>query len=298
MMKRLLSLKFLLLITSINLLANGTRSEFSPKDPSDKKGLYLLPALSLFLPGLDQYIEGQTKYAASYTVTAFLGLQIYSNNPNKTSNLSIKNQTDEYRYGLGTFGGKLYETAGSLSAYHSFRTAVKSRPKDFEFLKSEDSIAEILFSPFNFNYLTNYEVTIPLVSLLLLSTTEKKTFKTPLVERLNSTIGLSFLAATGEEVLYRGWLMPAMHYQFDSALTANIIQSLIFGGLHYDGSHIPIAQTILGFYFGYLIQEDKYSMKRSIFIHYWWDAIIFARNLLIPKSMKKPLQIELFNLHF
>ena len=118
-----------------------------------KKEVFLMPLFSFFLPGFDQYVADQSNYGLTYTSIALLGLSIRENNFNKRFDSSKKDQTNEFRYGLGTFGGKLFETSGSLSAYHSFRTRARTRDDDFSFLKRKDSLKEILLAPFNFNYL-------------------------------------------------------------------------------------------------------------------------------------------------
>ena len=59
--------------------------------------------------------------------------------------------------------------------------------------------------------------------------------------------------------------MPTLHYGFEEPLTANIIQSLIFGLAHFDGSTIPIIQILMGFYFGHLLPKKMDIPLKSLF---------------------------------
>ena len=295
------------LINTTTLFSKGKldfNSDFKyrqKKSKEEKKGVHLMPFLSLLLPGFDQYIANQMTYGLSYTSTALLGYRISQNNSHKTMNISQNNQNEEYRYGLGTFGRKLQETAGSLSAYHSFKTRVRTRPYDFPFLKNEDSISEILLAPFNFKFFKKSDIFIPLTSILVLrvlSAQKVKKYKTSFIERINSSFNLSYLSAVGEESLFRGWLMPLLHYDFDSPIIANTAQSLLFGLAHYQGNSFPLIQTLMGFYLGHLSQKSYYSLKESIFLHHWWNVIILTSHLLLPKSHQKEFKIELLNLNF
>ena len=92
-------------------------------------------------------------------------------------------------------------------------------------------------------------------------------------------------------------MLPVAHYSFESGLGGNVFQSAVFGLLHKtEDNPLPIIQTLMGFYFGYLTQEDNYSIKASTFLHHWWDVIALASTLLVSKPLKSPISVNLFDL--
>lgn len=110
-----------------------------PHEPSRPRSYLFPPLASLLLPGFDQWWENQNRSALAFTGAAVGGLMLAGNaasrlpsNQQDTSDLDTRN--DDRRTVL--LGSQIYLASGSLSAYTSFRTAVRSRKArgEFEFL--------------------------------------------------------------------------------------------------------------------------------------------------------------------
>lgn len=288
--------------SSPSLLDFNNPYRLSP-DISGKRGIYWAPLGSLILPGLDQYLEQQYQYGATYSSIAVVGLfsslliqekdDYFSKNPGdqpvdeteRSERKQVKNFAD-YR----SLGSHMYMFSGFLSAYHSFQTAVGSRASDFNFIKKRETPKEVLLSPFEFSYLGRPTTFIPLGLALALAGTsiKSRTHKdryTSYRDGVFLTGGHSYMAGTAEEAAFRGWLMPMLHYKTGSPIWANIISSIGFGASHYSSENkFPWTQTLLGAYFGYLTQRNSYSIKESIFVHTWWDVIAIGTLLLAKKN--------------
>lgn len=276
--------------------------EFQPSDMRPRSTVW--PALASYvLPGFDQYWEGQTKYALGYSAIGAGGVVMMQENhttADKGKNFLEVSQ-DEPKSGYRVLGYKLYDTAGSLSAYHSFKTAVRTRKSEFSFIQTEESVQDLLRAPLRFGELAKPTVFFPLGILAGLSLLSpkgergKKGNRASGIDRGIWTSGISYGAGVGEEALFRGWIMPNLHASTQSPWAANLIQGVAFGALHYsEANPLPIVQTLIGGYLGWRTQADGYSLRESIFIHFWWDAIIFARSYYYVEDAKAAYLLPLF----
>jgi membrane protease YdiL (CAAX protease family) len=275
-------------------------SVFAVDDPDRARSDIGAPLLSFVLPGFDQWYEGQTDAAVIYTVTALGGLVYAANildaNPQpepeptaagteeeKEENETIDSKDNTQRkYVLGNL---LYQGSGGFSAYHSFRSAVRTRqPRgQYEFLTQEETPLELLAAPFDFSYLGRSTTLIPLgiigaLSYLTLSSEpaddlEKDTFTGA---DAFFTGAYSLNAGTHEEAMFRGWIMPVMHEYWDSTFWSNAAQSVLFAAAHLNSNPQPIPQLLLGYHLGYVTQKNSWTLGEAIFIHTWWDVVAFA----------------------
>ena len=305
----LLALSYFALYAQPVITAPPTQSvdlnpEFRPSDTRPRSTVW--PALaSYFLPGFDQYWEGQTKYALSYSAVGAGGIALMSEHKvrnYKATKSWLETSQDNPNVGYQLLGVKLYDTAGSLSAYHSFKTAVRTRKHEFAFIEKEESVQDLLRAPIRFSELTKPTVFIPLGVLAGLSLLAPKGKKgengnhATGLDRAVWTSGLSYGAGVGEEALFRGWVMPNLHAATQSPWGSNVIQGVLFGALHYsEANPIPIAQTLLGVYFGWRTQTTGYSLQESIFIHFWWDAIVFARSYFYVQDAQAAYLMPIFS---
>lgn len=282
---------------------------FEVNSEKSRSRTFLLPPLASFImPGFDQWWEGQTLYGAAYSGVSLFGLGL------ATADLSPKLNSDSLR--LKFLGLQLYQTAGSMSAYHSFRTAVKTRQPngDFLFLKHEETPTELLTAPFDFSYLSrpttylgipaNLLVGILLAKLQGFSGSSSNSWHMPGATDVFFSGTFSYNAGVGEEALFRGWMMPvAMHYT-NSEVASNVLTSLVFGAAHYNSAnpnYIPYSQTIAGFYLGYLAQRNEWKLGESIFVHTWYDVIAFLLSYATADSdakSKATFQLSPFTIPF
>lgn len=263
------------------------------KGSTSKQGsLVFFPFASYLLPGLGQYINGQTGAGLVYSSTAVIGLGVASSAANRLKEEPLRNEqrddldsrdplVRQYLWGL-----KTYDLAGSLSLYHSFHSMLVERrlQGEFKFLPQEsERVDELLLAPFDFSYLKRASTWLPLGLGLGLVVLAGKTdnYKT---RSLNSedvlfSSAISYNAGVGEEALFRGWMFPLFTetYGVENGFWANLTQATIFAALHYsEDNRLPLAQLLGGYYFGFLTKRNAWSLKESIFVHTWWDIIIFA----------------------
>lgn len=276
----------------------ASESPFQAKaGPMAQRGTFWRPALSLLLPGFDQHLAHQFDYGLSYSglyllsswwaedrhkaVSIFEDSQIYRHmSEAEKENL----RTHDERYKQRTLANQFILFSGGLSAYHSFRTSVRSHQAygGYEFLRQEESPGEILLAPFRFEYLTRPTTLLPLALIsglaILDANTKHQDYRR---DPLNSsdlfyTGMISYNAGTYEEAMFRGWLMPLMMEGTGSEFWSNFLQSGIFAAAHLNQISMPYTQFALGFYLGWLTQQSDWTISESIFIHAWWDVVALS----------------------
>ncbi len=266
--------------------SNNLRCEVSPYDlkdePNRPRSFWLPPLFSALLPGFDQYVERQSSYGFVYTGTAAVGLGLeYAFKD--YSDYSLDTQNDNAR--MYQLGGEFWKVAMGLSSYHSFRSAAKSRKEDFSNLKVEETPGDLVLAAIDFSYLSRPTTYLGIGGILLGGALVYSLFDDD-EERDTSwhVKGTDFLfagalsagAGISEEALFRGWLMPATNYYFDSPWVSNLITSILFGAAHLGGDNtFPLPQALAGFYFGWVTQRNDWSIGEAIFIHTWVDVIAF-----------------------
>jgi|GEM_PF-1359888 len=272
----------------------------------DKPRSRFWPVLgSFFLPGLDQWIEGQHPYGPMYTGVSVLG-NLYA-----AANLETDASTEEqegYRQPNEKerrvmWGSQIYQTAGSISAYHAFRTAMWSRKQlmgKYNFVSKQESIYDVVMSPFQFQYLTQPGVFVPLLiggGLYFLQMELAKEDENIKIDGLGGsdlfyTGAISYNAGVGEEAMFRGWLLPEFREMTGSDFWSNAITTTIFAAAHLNTVSIPIPQFALGWYLGVRAQRDGYSISKAAFIHTWWDVLAFLAVYQITQEDNKTAEIK------
>lgn len=278
-------------------------------DPTRARSDILVPTLSFFLPGLDQWLEGQYSWAAAYTGTAVGGLvwasAVAAANPPPAK--------DGERDGSGgidakdittrkiMLGGLLYQGAGGMSAWHSFRTAVRSRALSgqYRFLAKEESPGEVLMAPLRFSYLTRPTTFVPLsigaaLAALVLRSEVPETLERSKFESSDAffSTAYSWNAGTHEEAMFRGWIMPVMNEAWSSPMLANTAQSLLFAAAHLNTNPTPLPQLLLGWHLGYVTQRDRWTIGEAVFIHHWWNVMAFATLYHFQKKPDAPATLK------
>lgn len=269
---------------------------------------------SLFLPGLDQWMENQNKSAFVYSGGAYLGLKL-SLAAMSNLNKSGATQDKDYFVNLNSrnndmrdlmMGSHIYTTMGYFSAYHSFRTAILSyEPYDkFKFIPKDEKPIDLMLAPLDFTHLAKLSTVLPLGVLILALT---QNFKSDVFQhnaysardQLYAT-GFSYGAGVGEEMVFRGWMMPMAFESWGSEFGANLFTSTVFSLGHISPSNkTPVAQFIMGYYFGYLTIANHWSLRESIFLHTWWDLLIFTANYLDASRTKNAsIFLPFLNLNF
>jgi membrane protease YdiL (CAAX protease family) len=295
------------------------QSKFTPpRNPERPRGYIWPPIYSLMIPGLDQWIERQYVPAATYSSISALSSAYSLRNYQR---LYDYQQTNEYRrltpeekedrmihgelerkvaLSQQLAGGPLSLGLGamsSLSAYHSFRTAVTTRYQfgQFTFLDPavEETTADLALAPFKFKYLARPTTIVPLaiiatVYAMQTGATYEESDEYRKDKLDNSDIfygsGISYLAGVHEEALFRGWMMPVFMQWTGSPFWSNTITASTFALAHLSTNGTPLPQLMLGWYLGWLSQRRQWTLSESIFIHAWWDVFALMGSYQVRRK--------------
>ena len=287
---------FVLICSVEGSTASGDTLVSKPSSSGVKPKNYIFPPLlSFFLPGFDQWVEGDYRYATAYSGSALAGI-VYSreNRSQLAEDLEGKEgfseEWQENRLIHGelerkiALGGQITFASGSFSAYHSFRTATKSRRQlgEFTFLP-EETPEDILLSPFRFDYIFKSSTYIPLsIAAGFLFLNQASILPDEYVRDSFSGSDLfysgatSYLAGTHEEALYRGVIMPGIMNSVQSEFWSNSATAFLFAISHLATVDVPLPQFLLGWHLGNVTQNNKWSISESVFIHTWWNVFAFV----------------------
>ena len=265
---------------------------------STKRGYFFPPLASFVLPGLDQWVEDQRLRALFYTGSALIGYGAWRHGMDEREALNVSLYEPIYPTNLGKgdahtlLGGLLSRGAGRLSAYHSFRTAVRSQRGygNFTFLTVEERLEDLLLARFKFSYLARPATWIPLAlafPVLAVAVRGQEflpTFSGTLVSGL-----VSYHAGPTEEAMFRGWILPTVGHWTDSNLAATLVDSSLFALAHVnERNKLPVPQLIGGLYLGWLTQNNQCSISEGIFVHAWWDVIVMGGLMAFANSIRQP----------
>lgn len=267
--------------------------DFSLKrEKPEEKGVFWGPMFSVLMPGVNQAWEKQWAQAGLYAGIGFLGSQVmFSSNITEEELKEVEedgfNDTEFDKYRQYQLGAQIYSVAGSLSAYASFQSSVKYRKEklgEYEFIKKQETVDEILTAPFEFSFIKRKTTWIPLsviAGLVVLS--DGMSMGNFQGSDAFYTSAYSYNAGTSEEAMFRGWLMPMFHQKFDSAFWGNATTSVLFAAAH-GFNPAPLPQLAMGYYLGWLTQKNDYSIQESVFVHVWWDVFAIAATYMDGES--------------
>ncbi|MFW6089713.1 MAG: CPBP family intramembrane glutamic endopeptidase, partial [Gemmatimonadota bacterium] len=104
-------------------------------------------------------------------------------------------------------------------------------------------------------------------------------------------VALSYNAGVGEEAAFRGWLLPMLHQKTGQRFwLANAIQAGIFGAMHPDAGAFAAVIAASALYEGWVTRRDDWSIRESIFHHFWYDVAVTTATLLADE---RPSGIQL-----
>lgn len=267
------------------------------KHPRFKSDLWL-PLGSVFLPGFGQYFQRDWTGAA-YTGAAAIGYVLMVKGLAETVADDADGRIDDpdapfttqsWSYRKIVLGELAYQGSGFLSAYSAFRISIPRFQKEdgrYGFLGPGESVGQLMAAPFRFDHLAEPSAFIPL-GLLAGGVGYLVGYERSHHRGVRWTLsGDDFLftgaeawnAGVSEEAAFRGWLYPmAYQYLWNDFWLADGAQALLFGLAHFDpdANPFPWPQALLGFYFGWLTKKNGWTLSESIFVHAWWDMILFA----------------------
>ncbi|HEX9282421.1 MAG TPA: CPBP family intramembrane glutamic endopeptidase [Gemmatimonadales bacterium] len=251
-----------------------------------------IPLASFLVPGLGQYLEGSWLAGAGFTATAAGGYALYFTGDQHAASVEdLPRDPDGQR---AFIGAQLAQAAGELSAYDSFHRSLPllQRVGKYDFVKTHESTASLLSAPFDLRMLKRWTTWIDLahaavVTALVLAETEPGARYVPFRTRDGAFVAsFSYNAGVGEEALFRGWLYPVLHQKLGRrAWLSNGVQAAVFGGLHVSqAGPFALDITASALYEGWLTRRNGWSIRESIFHHFWYDVAVGAATLLTQKS--------------
>lgn len=258
----------------------------------EKKDVFWGPFLSVLIPGVNQAWEKQWSQAGLYFGLGFVGSQVMFSAEITQEELDEVaeegfNDTEFDKFRQYQLGAQIYSVAGSLSAYASFQSSVKYRKEvlgEYKFIKKQETVDEILLAPLDFSFLKRKTTWIPLTLIAsLVVASDGMSMDNFQGSDAFYSGAYSYNAGVGEEAMFRGWLMPMFHQKFESAFWGNASTSILFAAAH-GFSPAPLPQLAMGYYLGWLTQQNNYSIKESVFIHVWWDVFAIAATYMDSES--------------
>ena len=229
---------------------------------------------SLLIPGFGQAVQGRYQSSLTYLGIAAGGSMM----------------GDKLPHGLAF---SFWVNSGSSSLYDSFHKAVLTRKDEFLFIDRQEQFDKLILAPLEFRRFldeTTYFHLLPLFLWSLYGTKiiDRRSGRAPSGKEFISSTGTSFTAGYSEELIFRGWILPILHSKIGNAVMANILQGFIFGALH-SRDFVPVPQMLGGIYLGWLTQKNHYSLRESIFVHFWWDFLLLISHDIHYKLRGKTL---------
>jgi membrane protease YdiL (CAAX protease family) len=266
------------------------------KGPRFKSDL-ILPGASVILPGFGQYFQSDLSGLA-YTAAAVAGLGVAISGllSMDTAGLDQANVTevpDAWSYRSFLLGTLAFQGSGFLSAYAAFRSSVprfQEEDGEYAFLGPPEPVGGLMLSPFRMSHLAEPSAGIPLGALAGIVAYAIADGRHGHPGARWTLSGDDFLfvgaeswnAGVSEEAVFRGWIYPFLYQALgQNYWLANGGQALLFGAAHFDpkSNPVPWPQALLGFYFGWLTRKNGWTLSESIFVHAWWDMLLFTGQI-------------------
>lgn len=262
-----------------------------PPSPADtlsagRKSEFRVPLASILVPGTGQYVHGEYLAGLAHTATAAAGYLAASVS---SADLDVGGLPREGRDQFAYEAIHVSATSGFLSAWDAFHRAVPALQEEgeYEFLTTRESLGDLLSAPFETDFLGRWTTWLNLaytgvVAGVLLGGRDAGIEYEPFRARDAAfAASLSLNAGVGEEALFRGWLLPLFHQRFGERFwLANSTQGLIFGALHPQAGAFAAVIAAWGLYEGWLTRRNDWSVRESIFHHFWYDVAIVAAEFL------------------
>lgn len=245
-----------------------------PNGDMSPRGFIVPPLLSFLIPGADQWVEGQIKPAALYMGGGMTGAILLT---------QAKKTTLDNRY--KDFAWQVYFTAGSLSLYHSFRTALTTRiPKgEFTFMSSTpEKPSELLEAPIDLSYLGRWTTLLPLAlgagAFFFVTPTKSDETTSASLDDAFYASSVGYMTGIGEEAVFRGFVLPLMYYYTEDQKLTLGLSSILFALSHGLKLGHFVTAFFFGLYSGWLTQNNNWSIGEVTFIHTWWDVMAFMAD--------------------
>jgi membrane protease YdiL (CAAX protease family) len=248
-----------------------------------------MPLVSVVVPGVGQFAGGAPLVGAGFTGTAMVGYALYFTGDTTAADIADLPRTPAGQQALA--GLEIATAAGFLSAYDAFHRAlpILRQVGKYSFITAHESPGRLMLAPFDVHMLGRWTTWIDLAHTAIVTTalvvSETKAGKRYVPFRLHDgalTATLAYGAGTGEEAAFRGWLFPLFYQNLGRHVwLANGMHATIFGGLHVpQAGPFAVDIAVWGFYEGWLTRRNGWSVRESVFHHFWYDAIVLGATFL------------------
>lgn len=177
-----------------------------------------------------------------------------------------------------TLGNPILSTM-MYSVYSSFRDAGGLGEE-----KKSETIGQLAYSPFNFDYLKRPLVFGPILFIAAIaglgSSGGNPILVPPSLKRDGSLYGSAFInglsPGVGEEAFFRGYLNYSLIQSYGA--TGGIGGSSLLFMLAHEGNADArdgrFSRLLAGVYLGYIHYKSNFDIKPGVAVHFWWNFII------------------------
>ena len=189
----------------------------------------------------------------------------------------------------------LYQNLGFLAAWDGYYRGLGQRSeRAAEALGQRPSLKFYILSSFDRESLSSWEWGLPTGVAAALGAADVTADSDARPPGVGSTLGVeslilvqSMLVGAGEELLFRGVVLPELAVRLGSDRKALATQALAFGLAHVtpdataeeNAIHVGFA-TAFGLYAGWVALDRPHGLRKAIAMHAWWDALVFSADYL------------------
>jgi hypothetical protein len=294
-------LAFVLALVAWPLSAQEADRRIAPDSARPKRGSEFLIPVTGLVPGLPQYIHGAYAAGAAYTATAVAGIAVHSRYRSEITDTIYLPRTGSDQ--LAEQGLHVVGTTEFVGAWDAFHRAIPSlqRQGKYEFLHRRENVGQLISAPFDIQLLKRWTTWVGLsetmvVTALVLGDRGNGEVYAPFRGHDGVYLASNAMnAAVGEEALFRGYLLPLLHQHTGRRFwVANGIQASLFGAVHVpEGAGLFALEIGASSLFeGWVTRRNDWSIRESIFHHFWYDAVVgvalFLRDTNVTKTITFP----------
>lgn len=295
-------------LLAVALIASAAHPSFAQHLPADstrprpRRGAEIaIPMASLFVPGIGQFVHGAPVSGLAYSSVYTAGVLIGRKHEVPDS-LDIPREPLDQRSDLAwTFA----MSSMWLSSWDAFNRAVPAQQSAgrYAFLGKRETLGQLVAAPFDPSFLRRWTTWVDLgqtalVSAVILSDRKSNLVYPPFRGRDAGWAGtVSMNAAVAEEAFFRGYLLPMMYEKTGRFWVANTAQAALFALGHSAGAgNVFIGAS--GLWEGWVTRRNGWSVRESIFHHFWYDAAVITAIMLADEQGARPRRIGLANFAF
>ncbi len=245
-----------------------------------------VPLASLIVPGFGQYFYGDPAAGLLFTGTAVAGYGLGSDRVDGFNDGLPRTTKSQLR----AVAVQAAFVAGGLSAYDAFRRGLPALQRDgkYRFLARHEPTRTLLTAPFDPSFLKRWTTWVNLgytalvtVVVVVADTRPRGQYLPFKANDAGFAAAISAGAALSEEALFRGWIYPYLQQRMPGTFLPNALQAGAFSALHIPNNPGAFLAAIAGwaFYEGWVTRRNGWSVRESVFHHFWYDAAVFTASL-------------------